>query len=198
MNNLSVFELERSFKTAKKKEMLNATESWLSIILIVAVVLLSRNNFAFSSDLVVLILVSTLAVSIAFIARELAHDFTAKFLGCDETEFKKSSRWFVVIGLLISLFGFIVIAPGVTVIKNTSKRKGVILMAVGILTNVVLAILFFVFAKFTNGKLSSYLMLGYSINASFAFFSALCSIAYFVRENFRIERKDPFDRAGMN
>ena len=183
MNNLNVFEIERSLKTSKKKEMFDLTEAWLSTILIVAIAILAQNNFIFSIGLWQLILVSIIIIGTTFVIHEIVVDVSARFLGCDETEFKKSSRWFFIFGFLLSFLGLIVLMPGITTIKNANKKKSTLIMFIGISTNVLLAVLFLISSILMQGKISSYLMLGFSINVSLAVFSILFVCIYWFKQN---------------
>lgn len=132
----------------------------------------SRHDFA----LMLAILPMTLiAVGFGFVLHELAHRFVAMHFGY----FAQYQMWVsgLVLAIVTSFFGFVFAAPGAVYIYGDGisvKENGIISIA-GPLTNIVLAVMFYmgsyIFAPQTYlGLLSS---IGFSVNSFLAFFNLI-------------------------
>lgn len=125
-------------------------------------------------------LMAGLTVGIAFLLHELAHKFMAQKYGC-WAEFRSFDLGLVLaIGMaLLTNGGFIFAAPGAVMISGlvTTEENGKI-AAIGPVTNIVLAILFFVIGNLAvaNGlslwlvKFASY---GFAVNSWLAVFNLI-------------------------
>ena len=108
---------------------------------------------------------------ITFVAHELAHKFTAQRYGL-EAHYKANKQG-LLIGLLISLGGFLFLSPGAVMISGSyigEERNGRISMA-GPMTNIAIAITFFPFTiLFTSVRFFQY---AFSINAWIAMYNMI-------------------------
>ncbi|MFX0100502.1 MAG: hypothetical protein ACFFCS_13090, partial [Candidatus Hodarchaeota archaeon] len=90
---------------------------------------------------------SAIVAAITFVSHELAHKFTAQKYGL-EAHYKANKQG-LLLGLLISLGGFLFLSPGAVLISGSymgEERNGKISMA-GPLTNIAIAIVFFPFTR---------------------------------------------------
>ena len=149
-----------------KKEVIDLFKAWL--VLSLAFTIAFRGS---QSNLFVYFFVSAFTVGIAFLLHELAHKFVAQHFNY-WAEFRSFDHFFV-ITLLLSLFGFIIAAPGAVMIRGrVSPRKNGLISIAGPLTNVVLAV-GFIILNFLFPVYSSFFYLGKTINAVLAVFNLI-------------------------
>jgi Zn-dependent protease len=135
--------------------------------------------FGIPSLSVTLVAISFISVSLGFILHELSHRVVANFYGA-YAEFRMWKTG-VIIALTTSLLGFIFAAPGAVYIhpkadmwgrvKSITKIENGIISIAGPVTNVLLALVFFLVNKiYPLGDIASY---GVFINLWLGFFNML-------------------------
>ena len=148
-------------------------------ILISMLVIAGVFAFAFSGHNIALMLVilpmTLIAVGFGFVLHELAHKFVAMHFGY----FAEYHMWMsgLFLAVITSFFGFVFAAPGAVYIYGDGislKENGIISIA-GPLTNIVLAVIFFmgtiIFAP--NTYFASLANVGFSVNSFLAFFNLI-------------------------
>ncbi|MBW3003457.1 site-2 protease family protein, partial [Candidatus Woesearchaeota archaeon] len=117
---------------------------------------------------------SIVVVGIGFIFHELAHKVLAQRYGC-QAEFR-SFDMMLIIAILIAFSGFIFIAPGAVMIggRHISKKENGKISAVGPLTNIILALVFFGLSLIAVGEVLPMIMqYGFILNSLLAVFNML-------------------------
>ncbi len=124
-------------------------------------------------DFISLIPVTLIAVGLGFVFHELAHKFVAIHYGF----FAEYRLWTegLVLAIITAAFGFVFAAPGAVYIHGqyiSSEENGKISIA-GPLTNIALAIIFFILVQFLSFSpiLTLICSLGFTINSFLAFFN---------------------------
>ena len=154
------------FSSYEIRELLVA---WIAISIAFAILFSGLGGLLTSSFLAYLF-ISGLTVGIGFLLHELAHKYLAQRYGC-WAEFRSDKKMLLVM-IALSFFGFIFAAPGAVVIHGLVDRsKHGKISAVGPLTNIILAFLFFLFGSF--GFFSSFFFYGFRINAWLGLFNLL-------------------------
>ncbi len=138
-------------------------------------ILLSGGYIAFlnfDQGFVVVFFVAFLTAGLGFLLHEIAHKYVADRYGL-RTEFKAFYGW-IWLSVLMSLFGFIIAAPGAVFIYGNMNRErnGKISLA-GPMTNIILAVLFMIGLLIFSGEGIIRLILdyGFRINALLAVFN---------------------------
>lgn len=161
-----------------EEELIDLLHAWAAISFAFAVVL-SGGIKNLGPQFVPNLIVAIVAVGTAFLFHELAHKILAQKYGC-WAEFRKFSLG-LALAVIFSFFGFIIAAPGAVMISGfVSREENGKISAAGPLTNIVLAILFFLagitFSQ-TFGALpvlfSRLVFFGFFINAWLAFFNMI-------------------------
>ena len=153
-----------------------------SVVLAVAFALLFRNSssiknyfvyYVGSSWVVWMFITMFILVILSFVLHELGHKFTAQKLG-----FWSEYRMYpagLVLSLVMSIVGFLIAAPGVTMIRgNVSKDDNGRISIAGPMVNIVLAAIGLVGVLLTNhtaAVLPFYLL--FMLNASLALFNLI-------------------------
>lgn len=154
-------------------EVLQILRAWAAISLAFAILL--NRGFGFSPRFFYLMLVAGFTVGMGFLLHELAHKVLALRYGC-RAEFR-SFDVMLVLAVAMSFFGFIFAAPGAVFIEGrVNVRKNGIISAVGPLTNMLLALLFFlatVVVSMFSSALAEVLFYGSIINSWLAIFNLL-------------------------
>lgn len=152
-----------------KKEIIDLIKAWIAISVAFAFVL--RNpSLAFIESLAI----SAVAVGLGFLLHELAHKVVAQRYGC-WAEFRSWDIMLVVAVALAYFVGFVFAAPGAVFISGFVgiSRNGRISVA-GPITNLVLALLFFILLiLFPSGLIGTLSQYGISINTWLAVFNML-------------------------
>tara|TARA_Y100000310_G_scaffold344775_1_gene459418 strand:+ start:4146 stop:4706 length:561 start_codon:yes stop_codon:yes gene_type:complete len=153
------------FSNLEKTELLKA---WIAISIAFAIVL-RGTNLGFLQNFIL----SALTVGVGFLLHELAHKIVAQKYGC-WAEFRSfDSMLLLAIGM--SFLGFVFAAPGAVFIKGnvTTEKNGKISIA-GPITNIILAVLFFILLQFFNtGYLNLISTYGFRINSWLALFNMI-------------------------
>ena len=132
------------FKTSNV-ELLDLLKAWLAVSLAFGIAFSGRS---FNITLVYSLLTALVVVGTAFLFHELAHKiaaqkykFPAEFRAFDEMLF---------LAVILSFLGFVIAAPGAVMIKvkRISKKKNGIISLAGPLTNIALALFFFLIFTF--------------------------------------------------
>jgi Zn-dependent protease len=153
------------------KEVKDLVIAWLAISLIFAQGTIKEMSVA---GIALALLIPLVTVGVGFLLHELAHKFTAQYYGC-WAEFRSD---YVMLGIsfLISVFtGVILLAPGAVLISgNINKRRNGIISLAGPLTNIGIAILFFVLTFTTaSTTITPIYKMGFMINAFLAVFNLI-------------------------
>jgi len=163
-NSTTIYKLNKySFST---KEINDLVKSWLILSLAFGIILSDK---IFDASIIKYIGLSAMTVGVAFIFHELAHKFVAQKYGLF-AEFR-ANYTMLYLALIMSLFGFIFVAPGAVMIRGQpgKSRYGRVAMA-GPLMNIVLGIIFGMFYFIYGGQLLFY---GFIINSFLALFNML-------------------------
>ena len=161
------------FTLRERKDLFNAG---LMISLAFAILLSGGFGlfFNFSLNFLVIFIIALFTAGIGFLLHELMHKYVAQNYGLF-AEFKAfyNMLW-LAIGL--SLFGFIIAAPGAVMISGrvTKERNGKISLA-GPMTNIVLALIFLILILILNAKgiFGFFLGFGLTINSLLAAFNMI-------------------------
>ncbi len=152
------------FSNLEKKELLKA---WLAISIAFGIVL-KGTNLGFIQNFIL----AALTVGIGFLLHELAHKIVAQRYRC-WAEFRAFDQM-LILAVLMSFFGFVFAAPGAVFIRgNVGIDKNGKISAAGPITNIILAILFFILLKFSYGYLSIIADYGLRINSWLALFNMI-------------------------
>jgi len=156
-----------------KKELRDLFLAWLILSLAFALIFAGTQNIL-SYYFLTILLISGLTAGIGFVLHELMHKFVAQRYKL-KAEFRALYKM-LFLGLAMSVFGFIFIAPGAVFIRGflTKERNGKISIA-GPLTNMVLALVFLIpfLLIETSGTLNLFLSLGFRINALLGAFNMI-------------------------
>lgn len=158
-----------------QKEIKDLFFAWLLISLAFAI-LFSGGAYFFTAGFAFLLsfTISGLTVGISFLLHELMHKYIAQKYGL-WAEFRAFYKM-LFLALLFSLFGFIIAAPGAVMIRGfvTKERNGKISLA-GPLTNIILALIFFIPLLFfkAEGILALFFNYGLTINSLLALFNLI-------------------------
>ena len=156
--------------------------AWAAISFAFAVVL-SGGLTGISREFPMIMLISAIIVGTGFILHEMAHKFLAQRYGC-WAEFRKFDLG-LGIAVVLSFAGFIFAAPGAVMISGyISKEQNGYISAAGPITNIILALLFFVlggpilqavwgFHPMVISFVGALVQLGFTINAWLAFFNLI-------------------------
>ena len=144
-----------------REEAFDLLKAWLAVSIAFFIV-----YFGFSiDDFLIKFSSIALIVGAAFILHELAHKFVAVNYGYF-AEFRSFDKM-LLIGIVLSFFKFIFLAPGaVHVVGNVKYDENGKISVAGPITNIILAVLFI----FIDTSFSTF---GYHINSWLAFFNML-------------------------
>lgn len=160
--------------TTSKKELTDLLKAWLAISAAFGLALSGGFLALKSLDVLYYFSISTVAVGVAFVFHELAHKLVAQKYHC-WAEFRSFDNM-LFLALVMSLFGFVLAAPGAVMIRGTltRDRNGKISLA-GPLTNIVAALLFLgasiLYAP--TGFLATLVGYGFMINVWLAVFNLI-------------------------
>ncbi len=159
------YELPFGFKTSNV-ELKELFKAWLVISLIFTI---ASTGLSFNSTAIIFFLISAFTVGIGFLIHELSHKIMAQNFGAS-AEFRADNQM-LSLALIMSVFGFLFIAPGaVFIIGRVNKKENGIISLAGPLSNFVLALIFLFFYFFKN---SVFLVYGYKINSWLALFNMI-------------------------
>ncbi|MBI2134147.1 hypothetical protein HYU11_05710 [Candidatus Woesearchaeota archaeon] len=161
--------MRKSFFSAV--ELSHILRAWVAISLAFAILL--NDGITMSPRFIFLFIMAAFTVGLGFLIHELSHKIAALKFGC-KAEFR-SFDLMLVLAVLMSFFGFVFAAPGAVFIEGrVNDVKNGIISAVGPLTNMFLAVIFFLTALSLRGGLVEQVgTYGAMINAWLAFFNMI-------------------------
>lgn len=151
------------FSPLEIKEILKA---WLAVSFMFAI--------AFSgigTSLIFALPIALVTAGIGFLLHELAHKYLAQRYKC-WAEFRANNQM-LLIGLLISVMGFIIAAPGGVYIRGATKNQHGKIAFAGPLMNIILAVAFLALQLTTTGMTQTIMTYGLNINALLAVFNLI-------------------------
>lgn len=173
-----------TYKPKKRNELKDIVIAWLGISLCFALVLGGYNLFRINNltnfsitDFLMFLIVSLIVTGTAFILHELAHKYTAIYYGAKAQFIKWNKPLFFAIAISF-LFGFVFVAPGAVYVfgKKLTRKENGIVSVVGPISNIILAIIFFILLLIIKTESTIVLMifsLGILINLWISFFNLL-------------------------
>jgi len=145
------------------KEIFDLVKAWVIISFAFAIVFKNAGDVFIN-----IVLMSLITVGAGFLLHELAHKFVAQHFGV-WAEFRSNDQM-LLLALVMSFFGFVFAAPGGVWMPKLSKNKEGLVSLAGPLTNIFLAILFFVSNIF---YVSTWFSFGMNINCFLAIFNLI-------------------------
>jgi Zn-dependent protease len=158
-----------------KEEVQHLARAWL--VISVAFAILLNGGFELTNKFFVAVLMAAFTVGLGFLLHELAHKFLAQRYGC-RAEFRAFDTM-LLLALVMSLFGFILAAPGAVFIHgNVNIARNGRISAIGPLVNIVLAVVFFIVlvvavSLSASSWITTLALYGLSINGWLALFNML-------------------------
>ena len=145
-------------------------KGWLAVSFAFSIVL---GGTITSANFIPAFIISLIVVGTGFIFHELAHKAVAQHYGCF-AEFRSFDKM-LILAIIVAFLGFIFAAPGAVMIHGViNARKNGIISLAGPLTNIVLAVVFYIISilyPFTFiGTVGGY---GFMINTWLAIFNLL-------------------------
>lgn len=122
----------------------------------------------FSFALLTIFPMVLLTVGVGFVLHELGHKFLAQKYGC-WAEFRSNNQMLLV-GLLISITGFVLAAPGGVYIRGATRSQHGRIALAGPLVNIILASLFGILNLLMPSMIFKF---GFSINALLGLFNLI-------------------------
>jgi len=144
-------------------EIKEIVKAWLAVSLIFAIA------FRTSVPIVIGIPIALVTAGIGFLLHELAHKYVAQRYNC-WAEFRANNQA-LILGLLLSIIGFIILAPGGVFIKGATKKQHGHIAYAGPLMNIILGVVFFGLAFIS--PLEMIATYGLRINALLAVFNLI-------------------------
>lgn len=153
-----------------KKEIIDLAKAWLAISIAFTIIL--KEDWTLT-NLIYSFIISAFAVGSSFLLHELAHKMLAQKYKLF-AEFR-SFDIMLVLAIAMSFLGFVFAAPGAVMIQgHVSKEKNGKLSAMGPLTNLALALLFFGLSFLASGDFFSVLVnYGFIINVWIGLFNMI-------------------------
>jgi len=145
-------------------EIKEIVKAWIAVSIVFAIALVGL-----SGNLIIAIPIALITGGIAFLFHELAHKYVAQNYRC-WAEFRANDSA-LVMGLLLSLAGVIILAPGGVYIHGASKNQHGKIALAGPMMNVVLALIFHWMAS--ANILTVITQYGFKINAYLAVFNMI-------------------------
>ena len=164
--------------STSRTEIIDILKAWLALSLAFAFIYsgasLLKGNFnnVFSSEFILIFLISLFTAGLGFLLHELAHKFVAQHYGCT-AEFRAWDQFlYLAVGLAVFI-GFIFAAPGAVMISGMiTKRENGIISVAGPATNYVLAMIFFGLGSLFQSWTSIFAT-GFSINIWLGLFNLI-------------------------
>lgn len=153
-----------------RTELIDLIKAWLAISTAFAILL---GGSLFSFNFITFFMISSLSVGLGFIAHEMAHKVVAQKYGC-QAEFRSWDKM-LILAVIMSFFGFIIVAPGAVMISGpVGRRRNGKISAAGGIANLVIATLFLsmLFIPVT-GILLPIAKYGFMINTWLALFNMI-------------------------
>lgn len=151
-----------------KIELRDLLKSWIALSLAFTIV---NVGFNLGFEFIIGFLISGFTVGIGFLLHEMAHKLLAQRYGCF-AEFRSNDKM-LLLAVFVSFLGFVFAAPGaVHIIGRITKDQHGKIASVGIVTNLLLSILF-LFLGFFGGIFLVIGAYGATINAWLALFNLI-------------------------
>ncbi|MEM3154407.1 MAG: site-2 protease family protein [Candidatus Woesearchaeota archaeon] len=142
-------------------------KAWIGVSLVFAIAMVGLKSALF-----VALPIALVTGGIGFLLHELAHKYVAQRYRC-WAEFK-ANNGALLIGLILSFFGFILLAPGGVYIRGATRSQHGKIALAGPLMNVVLAVLFILAGNFSAGALMTEIaQFGAQINSLLGIFNLI-------------------------
>lgn len=152
------------FSSFEIKEIIKA---WIGVSLVFAIAMTGLKG-----TLIVAIPIALVTGGIGFLLHEMGHKYVAQRYKC-WAEFR-ANNGALLIGLILSLFGVILLAPGGVYISGANKNQHGKIALAGPLVNVVLALLFFGMTRIVAAPLlGAVAQYGFQINAFLGLFNLI-------------------------
>jgi len=150
-----------------KIEIKEIVKAWLAVSLIFGIAFVGVN-----AKLLVAIPIALITAGIAFVLHEMAHKYVAQKYRC-WAEFRAHNTA-LIIGVIISFFGFVLLAPGGVFIRGATKEQHGRIALAGPATNIILAGIFYglTFIPVTQ-LLTLIIQYSFRINALLAVFNLI-------------------------
>lgn len=150
-----------------KLEINELTKAWLGVSLVFAIALTG-----ISTALIISIPIALITGGIAFLLHELAHKFVAQRYKL-WAEFRANNQA-LIIGLLLSLFGVVLLAPGGVYVHGATRQQNGKIAIAGPIMNIILAGVFLALSLITLPTLlQETINYGFRINALLAAFNLI-------------------------
>lgn len=152
------------FSTLEIKEIVKA---WIGVSLVFAIAMTGLKGTLF-----IAIPIALITGGIGFLLHEMAHKYVAQRYRC-WAEFR-ANNGALLIGLALSLFGVILLAPGGVYIRGATKNQHGKIALAGPMMNVILAVLFFGMTRIVAAPLlGAIAQFGFQINAFLGLFNLI-------------------------
>lgn len=151
------------FSSLEIKELLRA---WIAVSFMFGIAFAGLTK-----ELILALPIALVTAGIGFLFHELAHKYLAQRYQC-WAEFRANNQM-LLIGLLISVMGFIIAAPGGVYIKGATKQQHGRIAFAGPVMNIILGVLFFGLGLVGTGLLGTIANYGLRINALLAVFNLI-------------------------
>jgi len=156
----------------EKKEIKELVLAWFLLTIAFTIMLSNVLSNGFEPIMITIFIISAVTAGLGFILHELGHKLVAERYGCI-TEFIANKNM-LGLAILLSLFGFIIAAPGGVHIKGTlNKARLANIAAAGPLANLLLVVAFIPTILFSTGIIQSAAIYGFSINAWLGLFNMI-------------------------
>lgn len=150
-----------------KVEIKELAKAWIGVSIVFAIAMTG-----ISVKTLIVLPFTLITAGIAFILHELAHKYVAQKYGC-WAEFRADTKM-LLIAAVISLTGFILLAPGGVLVHGATRQQHGKIALAGPLTNVILAGIFLAMSTLLTGNVVQNLALyAYMLNAYLAVFNML-------------------------
>ncbi len=153
-----------------RRELIDLIKAWVAISTAFAILL---GGSLFSFEFVTFFMISSLSVGLGFVAHEMSHKVVAQKYGC-QAEFRSWDKM-LILAVIMSFFGFIIVAPGAVMISGpVGRRRNGKISAAGGIANLVIATLFlFMMLVGVTGILLPIAKYGFMINTWLALFNMI-------------------------
>jgi len=144
-----------------KFEIKEIVKAWIAVSLIFAIAFRTRVPITQGVP------IALVTAGIGFLLHEMAHKYVAQRFKC-WAEFRSNNQA-LILGLLLSIIGVIILAPGGVYIRGATKKQHGMIAYAGPMMNVVLGVIFLALIP-VLGQLATY---GLKINALLAVFNLI-------------------------
>lgn len=154
------------------KEIQDLVIAWLLLSIAFTILLTNPLGNGITQVIYQIFLISAVTAGLGFLLHELGHKLVAEKYNCSTRFIANIKMLFLAIAL--SVFGFIIAAPGGVHIKgNLTKKKMSNIAAAGPIANLLLVIAFIPGIFLLKGTMNSAAMYGFSINAWIGVFNMI-------------------------